>query len=138
MDKNNIKINLTLYGADLHNWPKDIRIEALKAVASSKELLHLVQDEKDFEVLLNLQVIPEVSSDLAQRIITQTKPNKCTNAHWLSELKSIFFIPTPACTIVAITLSAFSFFLGTTDFFVLEDTEVIPLEAPFYDRGEIL
>ncbi len=136
MDKKNIITNLTLYGADLHNWPVDIRMQALNAVASSKELQQLVQDEKEFEVLLNIQVIPEVKNDLAQRIIKKAKPKIRPSVPWLNELKAIFLVPRPAYIMIA--LIVFSFSLGTTDLFIFDYVEETPLETLFYDRGEIL
>jgi len=136
MDKKNIITNLTLYGADLHNWPEDIRMQALNAVASSKELQQLVQDEKEFEVLLNTQVIPVVKNDLAQRIITKAKPKIRPSVQWLNELKAIFLVPRPAYTMI--TLIVFSFSLGTTDLFLFDYMQETPLETLFYDKGEIL
>jgi len=136
MDKKNIITNLTLYGSDLHSWPEDIRIQALNAVASSKELQQLVQDEREFEVLLNTQVIPDAKKDFALSIITKAKKKILPSVQWLNELKAIFLVPRPAYSMIALII--FSFSLGTTDLFIFDSAEETPLETLFYDKGEIL
>ena len=62
------KEKLLMYGADVRNWPKDIRSSGLKALDSSPELQKLVGDEERFEGLLKTRKYEEPSRDLAERI----------------------------------------------------------------------
>jgi len=64
---------LLMYGADVRNWPKDIRPSALKALDSSPELQKLVENEERFEGVLNIRKFEE---PLAKRIIAAALPKK--------------------------------------------------------------
>ena len=68
--------NLLMYGADVRNWPKDIRPSALKALNSSPELQKLVENEKRFEGVLNTRKFEEPSKNLAKRIVAAALPKK--------------------------------------------------------------
>ena len=68
--------NLLMYGADVRNWPKDIRSSALKALDSSPELQKLVESEERFEGVLNTRKFEEPSKDLAGRIVAAALPKK--------------------------------------------------------------
>lgn len=68
--------NLLIYGADVRNWPKDIRSSALKALDSSPELRKLVENEERFEGVLNTRKFEEPSKDLAKRIVAAALPKK--------------------------------------------------------------
>ena len=67
--------NLLMYGADVRNWPKDIRSSALNAL-SSPELQKLVENEERFEGVLNTRKFEEPSKDLAGRIVAAALPKK--------------------------------------------------------------
>ena len=67
--------NLLMYGADVRNWPKDIRSSALKAL-SSPEIQKLVENEERFEGVLNTRKFEEPSKDLAGRIVAAALPKK--------------------------------------------------------------
>ena len=67
--------NLLMYGADVRNWPKDIRSSALNAL-SSPELQKLVDYEERFEGVLNTRKFEEPSKDLAGRIVAAALPKK--------------------------------------------------------------
>jgi hypothetical protein len=67
--------NLLMYGADVRNWPKDIRSSALNAL-SSPELQKLVENEERFERVLNTRKFEEPSKDLAGRIVAAALPKK--------------------------------------------------------------
>ncbi len=76
MNFEQFKEKLLMYGADVRNWPKDIRSSGLKALDSSPELQKLVQDEERFEGVLKTRKYEEPSSDLAGRIIAAALPKK--------------------------------------------------------------
>ncbi len=65
---------LALYGADLGQWPSELRAEAMQAMAVSDELKVLQQEEESFEQTLRMETVPEPSQDLAARIIARAKP----------------------------------------------------------------
>jgi hypothetical protein len=76
MNFEQFKEELLMYGADVRNWPKDIRLSGLKALDSSPELQKLVEDEERFEGILKTRKYEEPSIDLAGRIVAAALPRK--------------------------------------------------------------
>jgi len=76
MNFEQFKEKLLMYGADVHNWPKEIRSSGLKALDSSFELQKLVEDEERFEGVLKTRKYEEPSRDLAGRIVAAALPEK--------------------------------------------------------------
>ena len=76
MNVEQFKKNLLMHGADVRNWPKDIRSSGMKALDDSPELQKLVQDEKRFERVLKTRRYEEPSRDLVERIISAALPKK--------------------------------------------------------------
>lgn len=76
MNFEQFKEKLLMYGADVRNWPKDIRPSGLKALDSSPEFQKLVEDEERFEGVLKTRKYEEPSRNLAGRIVAAALPRK--------------------------------------------------------------
>ena len=61
--------NINLYGADIEEWPADMKGDARAACAGSAELRTLIDEERAFETSLKALTLEEPSRDLAERII---------------------------------------------------------------------
>ena len=111
------KENLLMYGADVRNWPKDIRSSGLSVLDSSPELQKLVKEEGQFEGVLKTRKFEEPSSDLAERIITAALPMKKKTQRnfgaFLSEIIREFSLSKRAVAVVSISL-IFSLIIGFT------------------------
>lgn len=111
------KEKLLMYGADVRNWPKDIRSSGLKALDSSPELQKLVGDEERFEGLLKTRKYEEPSRDLAERIVAAALPKKKKAQRILgvffSEVLREFSLSRRALTAVSVSL-IFTLIIGFT------------------------
>lgn len=76
MNFEQFKEKLLMYGADVRNWPKDIRPSGLKALDSSPEFQKLVEDEERFEGVFKTRKYEEPSRNLAGRIVAAALPRK--------------------------------------------------------------
>jgi hypothetical protein len=108
---------LLMYGADVHNWPKDIRSTGLKALDSSPELQKLVEDEERFEVVLKTRKYEEPSRDLAERIAGAALPRKKKAQRnlgvFFSEILREFSLSRRALAAVSVSL-IFTLIIGFT------------------------
>ena len=66
--------NLFLYGADLHQWPEDIRAMALQALEEFPDLQTLVDEHRRFEDILMDRPYEEPTGDLEERIVRSSLP----------------------------------------------------------------
>ena len=111
------KEKLLIYGADVRNWPKDIRSSGLKALDSSPELQKLVEDEEYFEGVLKTRKYEEPSRDLAGRIVAAALPRKKKAQRnlsvFFSELLREFSLSRRALTTVSVSL-IFTLIIGFT------------------------
>ena len=111
------KEELLMYGADVRNWPKDIRSSGLKVLDSSPELQKLVEDEEYFEGVLKTRKYEEPSRDLAGRIVAAALPRKKKAQRNLSvfftELLREFSLSRRALTAVSVSL-IFTLIIGFT------------------------
>ena len=111
------KDKLLIYGADVRNWPKDIRSSGLKALDSSPELQKLVEDEERFEGVLKTRKYEEPSRDLAGRIVTAAMPRKKKAQRnlgmFFSEVLREFSLSRRALTVVSVSL-IFTLIIGFT------------------------
>lgn len=64
-----LKRCLLCYGADLRQWPQDVRNEGLKALADNPELQILVAEYQRLETFLHQRSYEQPAPDLAERII---------------------------------------------------------------------
>ena len=117
MNFEQFKEKLLLYGADVRNWPKDIRSSGLQALDSSPELQKLVEDEKLFEGVLKTRKYEEPCRDLAGRIVAAALPRK-KKAHRnlgviFSEVLREFSLSRRALTAVSVSL-IFALIIGFT------------------------
>ena len=111
------KGKLLLYGADVRNWPKDIKSSGLKALDSSPELQKLMEDEKRFEGVLKTRKYEEPSRDLAGRIVAAALPRKQKVQRnlgvFFSEVLSEFSLSRRAFAAVSVSL-IFTLIIGFT------------------------
>ncbi len=117
MNVEQFKEKLLMYGADVRNWPKDIRSSGLKALDSSPELQKLVGDEERFEGLLKTRKYEEPSRDLAERIVAAALPKKKKAQRnlgvFFSEVLREFSLSRRALTAVSVSL-IFTLIIGFT------------------------
>ena len=111
------KEKLLMYGADVRNWPKDIRSSGLKALDSSPELQKLVEDEERFEGVLKTRKYEDPSRDLAGRIVAAAMPRKkkaqSNLGVFFSEVLREFSLSRRALTAVSVSL-IFTLIIGFT------------------------
>lgn len=112
MDAKQFKENLLLYGADVYQWPEEIRTAGLEALKDSSELQFLVNEETRFERILKSRKYVESDSHLEQRIIAaalriKKNPPLSINA-FLSELLAEFRLPKPAWIIAVLLMIGFA------------------------------
>lgn len=100
MDKQKFIDYLSIYGANLGNWPEGLREEAHTALSSSRELMEALEEEKLFEEALNMREYEEPSPDLARRIIDAAEENPAparkSIIDVLSSVFSVIPLPRPA------------------------------------------
>jgi hypothetical protein len=117
MNIEQFKEKLLIHGADVSNWPKDIRSSALKALDSSPEFQKLVEDEKRFEGVLNIRKYEEPSRDLAGRIVAAALPKKKKAQHnfgaFFQDVLSEFSLSRRAFAAVSVSL-IFTLVIGFT------------------------
>ena len=117
MNVEQFKEKLLMYGADVRNWPKDIRSSGLKALDSSPELQKLVEDEERFERVLRTRKYEEPSRDLAGRIVAAAMPRKKKAQRnlgvFFSEVLREFSLSRRALTVVSVSL-IFTLIIGFT------------------------
>ncbi|MGI9533654.1 MAG: hypothetical protein ACR2NW_01785 [Thermodesulfobacteriota bacterium] len=103
---------MDIYGSEIEGWPPEAREGALELLLSSHELTEIVENEKQFEKLLNEREFEDPSSDLERRITLladSTRPKAGSVSLW-SSLSELFYVPKPALAIAFIMI--FGFFLG--------------------------
>lgn len=102
------KENLLVYGANVHEWPDDIRQAGLKALEISSELRALLAEEERFERVLKTRRYEGPSRDLAERIVSAAQPKKIKVwrrlSGFFSELVWEFSLPRAALTAVSVSL----------------------------------
>ena len=142
MDSKEFKHNVLIHGADIHQWPKEIREKGLKALASSAELKKMLAEHEEFEHLLRNRNYEEPSGTLTQRIISASlrkhgsAPLRLNDA--FSDLFAGFSMRRWAVT--AISVLIIGFILGFTNPFgsSLADETQTGLQTFLYYEGEIL
>lgn len=70
MDIKKFKENLLLYGANVHQWPQEIKREGLEALKQSSEMQVLVAEHEALEKVLRTRGYEEPSHTMEQRIIS--------------------------------------------------------------------
>ena len=117
MNFKQLEKNLLMFGADVRNWPKDIRSSALMALDSSPELQKLVKNEEHFEGVLNARKLEEPSKDLAGRIVASALPRKKKAqrdfSSFFSDMLSEFSLSRRALAAVSVSL-VFTLIVGFT------------------------
>lgn len=142
MNGKQFKKYLLVYGADVHQWPEDIRGAALEALADSSELRVLRADQEQFESVLKNRSYKEPRSTLAQRIISASlrdqKSESLSRGAFFSELLAGFSLRRWALTVIAVLI--IGFIIGVVNpmgSLVAEDPQTNLQEFLYYE-GEVL
>lgn len=102
------KEDLLMYGANVHEWPEDIRYSGLKALETSSELRKLLAEEQRLERVLKTRKYEEPSSNLAERIISASLSKRKKVRRGLGgfflDLVWEFSLPKPALTALSVSL----------------------------------
>lgn len=141
MNLSDFKKHLETYGPDLKMWPESLRDEAKKSVVSSVNLQKLLEEEKFLEEALNLREFEQPSSNLASRIISESRQSgverkaQTSFYDFLNSIFSSFHIPKPAFAlsmilVIGITLG---FFGNGPDNNVINSEDLQASEISFYD-----
>ncbi len=141
------KENLLVYGANVHEWPEDIRQAGLKALETSSEFRALLAEEERFERVLTTRRYEEPSRDLAERIVSASQPKKKkvwpSVVGFFSELVWEFSLPKPALTAFSVSLIfvlILGFAIGFANLIGSVSTEgtQTDLQEFLYYEGEVL
>jgi hypothetical protein len=150
MEMKKFEENLLLYGADMHQWPEEIRQAGLKALESSSEMQTLLVEHEHFEKVIKTRRFEEPGSNLAQRIISASLQRKqkapLSPGAFISELLNEFRLPKPALSVISIVMIlvlAIGFAIGFSNYSnpsgstsaVQEETS---LQVFLYDEGDII
>lgn len=109
MDPRQLKENLLLYGADLYQWPEEIRQEGLESLQRFPGLQALLAEYEQFERVLKTRKYEEPSGNLAQRIVSlslhQEKESRIGLGFFLSRLfADELYLPKPALILASILM----------------------------------
>ena len=141
------KKNLLVYGANVHEWPEEIKQAGLKAIETSSEFRTLLAEEVRFEQVLKTRTYKEPNNDLAERIVLAAQPKK--KRVWsrlvglFSELVWEFNLPKPALSVLSVSLVLvllLGFAIGFSDTngsVSIEGTQT-DLQEFLYYEGEVL
>lgn len=147
MDVKQFKENLLIYGADVHQWPEEIRQAGLEALESSPELQTLIAEEEHFERVLKTRKYEEPSSNLEQRIISSSLLRKQKTPFsigaFIPALLDEFRLPRPALaaiSVVMVVVLIIGFAIGFSNpaGSVMTEQEQTNLQEFLYYEGDIL
>lgn len=147
MNPDKFQENLLVLGADVNEWPEDIRGAGLKALEDFPECRSLLVDEERFEKVLRSRKHEEHSGDLADRIIlaSQRKKKKALSGivGFFSELFGELNLPKQAVAAVPVLLIVsliIGFSIGFSDPMGYLSTEQYQanLQDFLYYQGEVL
>jgi hypothetical protein len=147
MNLKEFREKLLVYGADVHKWPRGTREAGLKALENSAECRALLAEEERFEQALKTRRYEEPSSDLAERIISASRPKakeaRRNFGRFFSDLLREFGLPRPA--LVALSVSLFLFFIigfavsfSNSTRSVSTEQDQTDLQELLYYEGEVL
>lgn len=140
VDVKEFKKNLLLYGADVHQWPAEIRQAALEALEISSELQALLTDQEHFERVLKSRKYEEPRSDLAGRIISaslhQEKRASLTIGAFFSELFAGFNLRRWALTVIAVLIIGLAIGFSNPMGSLLAEEDQTNLQEFLYHEGE--
>lgn len=142
MDGKQFKQYLLVYGADVHQWPEEIRGTALEALKDSAELRALQADSEGFERVLTNRNYHEPRGTLAQRIISASLQDRkrvsLSHGAFFPELLAGFSLRRWA--LIAIAVLTIGFIIGLVNpigSLVAEETQTHLQEFLYYE-GEAL
>lgn len=92
MNKKEFEKNLSIYDSRVENWPVEIRTPALQTMDSHPEIQSLIQEEREFEELLNSRQSDSMSENFANRIIEASLSitNRSESINLTSFIKELF------------------------------------------------
>jgi len=70
MDAKEFKEKILLYGADLDEWPEELRQAGVESLRNYSDLQALLVEQEKFETVLKARKYEEPSADLVQRIVS--------------------------------------------------------------------
>jgi len=146
MDVKQFKENLLLYGADMHQWPEELKKAGLKVLERSPEIQVLLKEHEHFERLLKARRYEEPANNLAERIISASRQQKApfSPGSFISALLNEFHLPNPALaalSAVIILVLVIGFVIGFSNPLgssVSTAQEETSLQAFLYDEGDII
>lgn len=120
MDPRQFKGNLLLYGADLDQWPEEIKQAGRESLENSWKLQELLAEHKQFESVLKTRKYEEPSGNLVQRIVSlslhQEERSPPGVGLFLSRLfADEFRLPKPALILISVLMIVtlgIGFFIG--------------------------
>lgn len=140
MDVKEFKKNLLVYGADLHQWPEEIRQAALEAIENSSEQQALLTDQEHFERVLKSRKYEEARNDLAQRIVSaslrQQKRVSFSVGALFTELLAGFSLRKWAFAMIAVLVIGFAIGFSNPMGSLLTEENQTNLQEFLYDEGE--
>ena len=145
MDIIQFKENLFLYGANLHQWPEDVKKAGVEALERSSEIQVLLKEHEHFERLLETRRYEEPANNLAQRIISASRQKAPSGlGSFMSALLNEFHFPKPAFAMlsaVMILILVIGFVIGFSNpsgSSVSTAQEETSLQAFLYDEGDTI
>ena len=106
MKKDEFRNYLELFGSDISKWPSSVRTEAVNIIKADPEYQDLLNQEEEFEKILNLRKVEKHSSDLQDRIIKSATgsgdrypDNRTSPWMHINEIFSVLNIPRPAISL---------------------------------------
>jgi len=117
MNVEKFKEKLLMYGADVRNWPKDIRSSGLRSLNSYPELRKLVEEEAHFEEVLKTRKYEAPDHNLSDRIIAaalyRKKKTKRNFKVFFKDVLREFSLSRRAVAVVSLSL-IFTLIIGFT------------------------
>lgn len=108
MDAERFRECLLIHGADVHQWPSDIRQAGLDAVERSLDCRSLRDECRQFEAILRSRTFEDPSSDLAVRIVSAARRRERRASPQVMEFIAACFrdlrLPAPVFTAAAVLI----------------------------------
>jgi hypothetical protein len=147
MDRKEFTNNLLLYGADIHQWPEEVRKAGFAALEASAEIKDLCKEHEYFEKVLRARGYEEPSHDLAERIIASSERHQqypVGLVSFLSALLNDLHFPRQALStlsvlILLILMVGFAIgFLTPFESSVTDAQEATNLQSFLYEEGDLI
>lgn len=107
MDAERFRECLLIHGAEVSQWPDDVRPAGLEAVARSLECRSLQEECRQFESILQSRGFEDPSPDLAVRIVAAARRERRGSPRVMEFLAACFLdlrVPVPVVTAAAVLI----------------------------------